>query len=88
MGEKNKDPVMRRIREAFKESGLSLDELGQKMGSEGETARKAAWQFLNKVDDPRVSTMRKFAEAVGVPLADFFAENKKAGFKKSPADQV
>lgn len=63
---------MERVRDAFKASGMSLDDLGQKMGSDGETARKAAWQFLNKVDDPRISTLRKFADAVGVPLADFF----------------
>jgi transcriptional regulator with XRE-family HTH domain len=81
VSDKSTDAVMRRVRELFEQSGLSLDELGQKMGSAGETARKAAWQFLNKVDDPRVSTLRKFAEAVGVPLADLFAENKKSRSK-------
>lgn len=74
---------MERVREAYDKSGLTLDQLGEKMGSEGETARKAAWQFLNKVDDPRVSTLRKFAEAVGVPLADFFSEKKKGRAKSS-----
>lgn len=77
MSEKPKDPVMERVREAFATSGLSLDELGKKMGSAGETARKAAWQFLNKVDDPRISTLRKFADAVGISLADLFPEKKK-----------
>ena len=82
MNEKSADAVMDRVRAAFAKCGLSLDELGQKMGSEGDTARKAAWQFLNKVDDPRVSTLRKFAEAVGVPLAELFQENKKSRSKK------
>jgi transcriptional regulator with XRE-family HTH domain len=77
MAAKSEDPVMQRVREAFEASGMSLDELGQKMGIEGETARKAAWQFLNKVDDPRVSTLRKFANAVDVPLAEFFPGKKK-----------
>jgi transcriptional regulator with XRE-family HTH domain len=81
MSEKTHDPVMERVRAAFAASGLSLDDLGQKMGSEGETARKAAWQFLNKVDDPRVSTLRRFADAVGVPLADFFPDKKKSRSK-------
>ena len=67
---------MERVRAAFAKSQLSLDELGQKMGSEGETARKAAWQFLHKVHDPRISTLRKFAAAVGVQLTDLFAERE------------
>jgi transcriptional regulator with XRE-family HTH domain len=77
MSEKIRDPVMDRVREAFAKSGLSLDELGQRMGSEGETARKAAWQLLNKVDDPRASTLRKFAAAVGIAVSDLFQEKKK-----------
>ena len=81
MSEKTTDPVMEGVRKAFTESGLSLDELGQRMGSDGETARKSAWQFLNKVDDPRISTLRKFADGVGISLADLFPD--KVGKKKS-----
>ena len=83
MSAKSEDPVMDQVREAFAASGLSLDELGKKMGSDGETARKSAWQFLNKVDDPRISTLRKFADAVGIPMADFFSKNKKSRSKPS-----
>ena len=49
---------------------MSLDALGQKMGYEGDTARKAAWQFLNKTTDPRLSMLQRFADAVGCALAD------------------
>jgi transcriptional regulator with XRE-family HTH domain len=66
----NADPAMRLVRKAFEKSGLSLDQLGQAMGYEGGTARKAAWQFLNKISDPRVSTLRRFAEAVGVDVKE------------------
>jgi transcriptional regulator with XRE-family HTH domain len=83
MSGKVQDPVMQRVRTAFTESGLSLDELGKRMGSDGETAKKYAWQFLNKVDDPRVSTLRKFADAVGIPLGEFFPGNKKSRSKPS-----
>ena len=76
MSEKTEDPVMKRVRDLFEKSELSLDELGRRMGSEGETARKSAWQFLNKVDDPRISTLRRFAAAVGVPLDSLLAEKK------------
>jgi len=68
-------------RKLFAQSGLTLDELGQRMGHSGDVARKIAWQFLNKVTDPRLSTLRKFAAAVGVPVAELFAEEKK-GRKK------
>lgn len=58
------DPAMVRARERFSHSGLSLDDLGVRMGYPKESARKSAWQFLNKTADPRLSMLRKFAAAV------------------------
>lgn len=77
------DPIIARIRDAFTTSGLTLDELGTKMGYEGDVARKSAWQFLNKTADPRLSMVRRFAEAVGVPVAELLNEQKK-GKKMTP----
>jgi len=62
---------MARIRILYKKSGLSLDELGQRMGYSRTIARKSAWQFLNKTTDPRISMVRKFADALSVSLSDF-----------------
>lgn len=62
------DPVMIAVRRLFEKSKLSLDHLGQKMGYKGDVARKSAWQFLNKTSDPRLSMLRKFAQAVGVSV--------------------
>lgn len=62
------DPVMEAVRARFEKSKLSLDELGLKMGYPKESARKSAWQFIHKTNDPRLSMLRKFAEAVGVSL--------------------
>jgi transcriptional regulator with XRE-family HTH domain len=73
---KRADPLMLRIRALFEKSGMTLDELGNKMGYRGDVARKSAWQFLNKTHDHRVSMLRKFADAVGVPVMDLFAEPK------------
>ena len=73
----NPDPVMLRARQLFADSGLTLDELGQRMGYEGDVARKGAWRFLNMTGDPRVSMLRKVAEALGVSVAEMFAEPKK-----------
>jgi transcriptional regulator with XRE-family HTH domain len=69
---KDTDPVMIRVRILFKRSKLSLDELGQKMGYADGVARKSAWQFLNRTNDPRVSMLRRFAVAIQVPVDELF----------------
>jgi transcriptional regulator with XRE-family HTH domain len=69
MGKPAEDPVMARARKAFADSGLTLEEVGIRMGYSGETARKGAWQFLNQTADPKISTLRRFAAAVGVPVS-------------------
>jgi transcriptional regulator with XRE-family HTH domain len=75
------DKAMLRVRELFEQSGLTLDGLGQRMGYCGATARKAAWQFISRTKDPRLSMLRKFARAIGVPIADLLAEKKKGRAK-------
>lgn len=66
--------LMTRMRALFDKSGMTLDELGQKMGYRGDSARKSAWQFLSKTHDHRISMLHKFADALGVKLADLFLE--------------
>ena len=61
---------MSRVRAAFEKSGLSLHDLGLKMGYAVATARKSAWQFIRFTGDPRLGMLRNFAEAVGIPLAE------------------
>ena len=67
---KKPQTVMDRARIIFENSGLSLDELGQRMGHKGDTARKSAWQFLNKTVDPRLSMLQRFADALNISLVD------------------
>lgn len=62
--------AMERVRRVFEKSGLSLEELGQRMGYSDNTARKSAWQFLNKTKNPRLLMLERFAEALNVSLAD------------------
>lgn len=64
------DPAMEKVRRLFKRSGKTLEELGADMGYEGEMARKSAWQFLNKTADPRLSMLRRFAQAMGVHVKE------------------
>jgi len=65
---------MDRARFLFAKSGLSLDELGQRMGYSGEPARKSAWQFLNKTSDPRLSMLKRFAEALNISVVELFKQ--------------
>ena len=62
------DQTIKKARAAFEKSGKSLDQLGKEMGYEGDVARKAAWQFLNKTADPRLSMLRRFAKAMGISV--------------------
>ena len=68
------DPVMTAVRQRFEKSQLTLDELGEKMGYPKESARKSAWQFIHKTNDPRLSMLRKFASAIGVKLSALLRE--------------
>ena len=83
MAEHLEDPVMPMIRASFTKSGLSLQELGVKMGYSNETARKSAWQFIRQTGDPRLSMLRRFARAVGENVLELMFEpnelKKKAG---------
>ena len=69
MANKKLNP-MERARLLFEKSGLSLDELGQRMGYSSGMARKSAWQFLNKTTDPRLSMIQKFADAMSLSVSD------------------
>lgn len=63
------DPTMTRIRDRFEEAGLSLQDLGLKMGYPEESARKSAWQFM-RTSDPRISMLRRFAKAMKIELKE------------------
>ena len=71
------DPTMDCIRSRFEESGLTLHDLGVKMGYPEETARKSAWQFISKTSDPRLSMLRRFAGAMNLPVMDLIEVNKR-----------
>jgi transcriptional regulator with XRE-family HTH domain len=65
--EKTEDPSMRKVRRAYKHSGLTQQQIGEKMGYAPTTARQAVSQFL-KSGDPQIGMLRRFARAVGVKL--------------------
>lgn len=61
---------MDRARLIFHKSGLSLNELGKRMGYSSEMAKKSAWQFLHKTTDPRFSMLKRFADAMNVSITN------------------
>jgi transcriptional regulator with XRE-family HTH domain len=74
----SEDPSMDKVRalyDAAKKDGMTMAQLGMKMGYPSEMARQSVFQFLKSLD-PRISTLRRFAKAMGVPLSDLIAEKK------------
>jgi transcriptional regulator with XRE-family HTH domain len=82
MSKESPDPVILKARKLFADSGKTMDEVGLAMGFSAAVARKSVWQLLNKINDPKLSTLRKFAAALGVPMSEFFTENKKSQSKR------
>ena len=80
--ERQEDPVMAKVRALFEESGLSLHELGIKMGCPPETARQAVWQFL-RTSDPHISVLRRFADAVGIQIGELVEMPKRRSDHKT-----
>ena len=66
---------MAKVRALFEKSGLSLHALGIQMGYPDDLARQSAFQFL-KSGDPRISSLRRFAKAIGIPLEDLTSEKR------------
>jgi hypothetical protein len=42
------------------------------MGYPKDSARKSAWQFIHRTNDPRLSMLRKFAHAMDCSLKSLF----------------
>lgn len=64
------ETVMKKVQTLFDGSGKTLEEVGKAMGYEEGTARRAAWQFIHKTSDPRLSMLCRFAEALGVEVKE------------------
>ena len=65
--EKIDDPAMVSVRERFAKSGLTQQELGERMGYAPASARQAVSQFL-KSGDPQISMLRRFAKALDISV--------------------
>jgi len=61
----SEDPSMRKVRKLVAASGLTQQEIGERMGYAPTTARQAVSQFL-KSSDPQIGMLRRLAKALGV----------------------
>lgn len=71
---KREDPAMVVVRRLVKKAGLTQQQLGEGMGYPKASARKSVWQFM-KTSDPSISTLRRFAKAMGVKVADLIGDD-------------
>lgn len=64
--------VREKLRQAAKDSGMTQEEIGLRMGFSKDSARKAVSRLLNvEIDyDPRLSTLLVFAKALNRPFKD------------------
>jgi transcriptional regulator with XRE-family HTH domain len=64
--------VRERLRQAAKDSGMTQEEIGLRMGFSKDSARKAVSRLLNTENhyDPRLSTLLTFAKALNRTLKD------------------
>jgi hypothetical protein len=62
-----------RTRDAFQDSGLTLGQLGVRMGYPADAAHRAAWHFLYRTSDPPLREFYLFARAIGVPIQALIA---------------
>jgi transcriptional regulator with XRE-family HTH domain len=67
--------VRNNLRRAAEESGMTLEEIGLRMGFARGGARQAVSRLLNQEGDydPRLSTIISFAEALDLPLQELVA---------------
>ena len=73
---KKDDPAMTKVRQLWakkQKAGMTMQELGEKMGYGPQSARQGVSQLL-KSRDPQIGTLRKFASAIGVALTTLVRE--------------
>ena len=66
------EAIRDKLRQAAKDSGMSMEEIGLRMGIKKSGARQAVSRLLlaEAEHDPRLSTLLAFAAAINRPLKD------------------
>jgi len=61
------DPCMAKVRRLIDASGMTRQQIGEKMGYSPASARQAITQLL-RARNPQIATLRRLAKAIGVRL--------------------
>ena len=64
---------VRKLWEAKRAEGWTMQQLGERMGYPVASARKSVSQFL-KSHDPHIGMLRRFANGLDIPVTDLFAD--------------
>ena len=63
--------IIAKAKKLFDKSGMTLEELAQKMdGDVSKAGRQKVWLLFNRATDLRISTVEKLADALGVKVKD------------------
>jgi transcriptional regulator with XRE-family HTH domain len=65
----NEQDVLKKARRLVKKTGLTYQQVGERMGYPPESARQSAWRFLN-VTNPSVAMLLKFAKAMNIDVKE------------------
>lgn len=74
--ERIEDPVMETVRLRVKQSGMTYQDIGEKMGYAPSSARQAVGQFL-KSGDPQIGMLRRFANAMEISLQTLLKDQQQ-----------
>lgn len=61
--------ILENAKRLARDSGLTYQEIGERMGYPKESARQSAWQFLHGAN-PSAAKIRRFAKAMGVETSE------------------
>ena len=64
---------MDRVRKLFEQSGMTLEELGEKAGYV-KSVKQSAWQFLQS-ENPSINALLRFCKALDVSVLDVLPDN-------------
>ena len=62
-------PLLEKAKQAATDSGLTYQEIGERMGYPTASARQSVWQFLHSTQ-PSLEMLVKYANAIGVKARD------------------
>jgi transcriptional regulator with XRE-family HTH domain len=71
-------PIPTRLREARKKAKISQKELGIRIGIDESSASARMNQYEKGKHTPDISTLKKMADELGVPLSYFFCEDDES----------